>query len=183
MCLRSFRGRFVQKELPFRKRVIPEKKGIKQPLTRKVEQRKKINKPTECVSESSEDEEPLSTSVKETNVKSETPKPVQKSTVESSINGYNYQVAVIKATKQLKLMGFNDDVNNELSLFTYVNNKLLLIRQMSPRVTRSGLSTKINARRQKMKKDYFTINTQCNSKTKIIKVHYYEENCIISKKK
>nr|XP_023027299.1 protein piccolo [Leptinotarsa decemlineata] len=54
MCLRSFRGRFVQKELPFRKKVAArEKVLIRKPLVRQVDTKKTLEKP-----ESSEDEEP-----------------------------------------------------------------------------------------------------------------------------
>lgn len=71
MCLRSFRGRFVQKELPFRKRVVTDKKIIKKPLVLKTETRSE----DEYISE---DEEPLATPTKEVKPKPLPPKVIKK---------------------------------------------------------------------------------------------------------
>lgn len=84
MCLRSFRGRFIQKELPFRKKIVcvPEKK-IGRSLPRKVETLRKKQIVSEKKIESSAEEMPKQEKVKPS---VSTPKIVKKSTLESSAN-------------------------------------------------------------------------------------------------
>ncbi|XP_018575563.1 uncharacterized protein LOC108914273 [Anoplophora glabripennis] len=75
MCLRSFRGRFVQKELPFRKRVVTNKKIIKKPLVPKMETKDKDEEESD-----SEDEEPLASPVKESK-----PKPLATKVIKKTV--------------------------------------------------------------------------------------------------